>query len=148
MYYQIRRMVFETNSSSVHSLSLCNGSDYERWSKGELFYEPYGRGFVTLEEIINSEDFRETGLYQYIKDGFSLFKEMACAYGELSYYDDYWKIVDERGEELNDAIAEKIRDMEIYSIDSFFANTSYETFIESKNIDGVNVVAFGYFGHD
>ena len=38
--------------------------------------------------------------------------------------------------------------MEVYSIDSFFAKTDYETFAEEKNIDGVNVVAFGYFGHD
>ena len=37
MYYQIRRMVFETNSSAVHSLSLCNWTDYERWAKGNYF---------------------------------------------------------------------------------------------------------------
>ena len=148
MYYQIRRMVFETNSSSVHSLSLCNWSDYERWSNGELFYEQYGRGFVTLEEVVNSEDFKKTEVSKYIKDNLSLFKEMAYAYEELSYDDDYWRIIDERSEELNNTIKDEIRDMEVYSIDSFFAKTDYETFIESKNIDGVNVVAFGYFGRD
>ena len=148
MYYQIRRGTFETNSSSVHSLTLCSESDYERWSNGELFYEPYGRGFVTLEEVVNSEEFKEMEVSKHIKDNLSLFKEMAYAYEELSYDDDYRRIIDERSEELNNTIKDEIRDMEVYSIDSFFAKTDYETFAEEKNIDGVNVVAFGYFGHD
>ncbi len=148
MYYQIRRGTFETNSSSVHSLTLCSKSDYERWSYGELFYEPYGRGFVTLEEVVNSEEFEKTEVSKHIKDNLSLFKEMAYAYEELSYDDDYMRIINKRSEELNNTIKDEIRDMEVYSIDSFFARNDYETFIESKNIDSVNVVAFGYFGRD
>lgn len=37
MKKQIRRGVFETNSSSVHSLTLCMESDYDRWDKDGLF---------------------------------------------------------------------------------------------------------------
>ena len=148
MYLQIRRGVFETNSSSVHSLTLCSGSEYERWSNGELFYEPYSEKFITLEEVLSSEEFIGAELSQYIKDGFSLFKEMAYAYGELDADDDYWKLINQRSDKINDVVAEKIRDMEIYSIDSFFAKTSCETFTEEKNINGVDVVAFGYFGRD
>ena len=148
MYYQIRRGTFETNSSSVHSLTLCSESDYERWSYGELFYEPLGKGFIEPEKILNSEEFKEMEVSKHIKDNISLFKEMAYAYEELSYDDDYWRIIDERSEELNNTIKDEIRNMEVYSIDSFFARNDYETFAEEKNIDGVNVVAFGYFGRD
>lgn len=148
MHYQIRRGTFETNSSSVHSLTLCSKSDYERWSYGELFYEPCGEGFIEPEKILNSEEFKEMEASKHIKDNLSLFKEMAYAYEELSYYDDYWRIIDERSKELNNTIKDEIRDMEVYSIDSFFAKNDYETFAEEKNIDGVNVVAFGYFGRD
>ena len=103
---------------------------------------------MTLEEVVNSEEFEKTEVSKHIKDNLSLFKEMAYAYEELSYDDDYRRIIDEEGEELNNTIKDEIRDMEVYSIDSFFARNDYETFAEGKNIDGVNVVAFGYFGRD
>ena len=37
MKRQIRCGVFETNSSSVHSLTMCMESDYNRWSRENLF---------------------------------------------------------------------------------------------------------------
>jgi hypothetical protein len=67
MHYQIRRGTFETNSSSVHSLTLCSKSDYERWSYGELFYEPWGEGFIEPEKILNSEEFKEMEASKDIK---------------------------------------------------------------------------------
>ena len=38
MNRQIRRGVFETNSSSVHSLTRCTSSDYDKWKNGELVW--------------------------------------------------------------------------------------------------------------
>lgn len=38
MKMQIRRGVFETNSSSVHSITMCTGSDFDRWTDGELLF--------------------------------------------------------------------------------------------------------------
>lgn len=38
MKIQVRRGVFETNSSSVHSLCICSEDDYDRFKNGELFY--------------------------------------------------------------------------------------------------------------
>jgi beta-galactosidase GanA len=37
----IRRGLFETNSSSVHSLSIVSKSDFEKWKKGELLFNWY-----------------------------------------------------------------------------------------------------------
>ena len=46
MKRQIRRGVFETNSSSVHSLTMCMESDYNRWSRENLYlYTGSGYGY-------------------------------------------------------------------------------------------------------
>ena len=39
MKKQIRRGVFETNSSTCHALSMCSGEEYEKWKKGELVFD-------------------------------------------------------------------------------------------------------------
>ena len=46
MKRQIRRGVFETNSSSTHSLTMMMKSDYERWHNDKLYlYNGYGYGW-------------------------------------------------------------------------------------------------------
>lgn len=46
MKVQIRRGVFETNSSSVHSLTMCMKSDYDKWASEDIFlYMGYGFGY-------------------------------------------------------------------------------------------------------
>ena len=46
MKKQIRRGVFETNSSSCHSITMCMESDYDRWrDEGLLLYMGYGYGY-------------------------------------------------------------------------------------------------------
>lgn len=53
MKRQIRRGTFETNSSSVHSLTMCTEDEFKKWENGEvLFWGDYGK-FATREEIIN-----------------------------------------------------------------------------------------------
>ena len=38
MKREVRRGVFETNSSSVHSLTMCSGEEYKKWENGEVLY--------------------------------------------------------------------------------------------------------------
>lgn len=49
----IRGCVFETNSSSTHSLVICTEDEYKKWKSGELFYHHSwkDKGFVTNDEI-------------------------------------------------------------------------------------------------
>ena len=37
MKRQIRRGVFETNSSSTHSLTMCSEEEFEQWKNGEKY---------------------------------------------------------------------------------------------------------------
>jgi hypothetical protein len=48
---QTRRGVFETNSSSTHSVTIVEDSDYEKWKNGELFYIINEDKFVDKWEV-------------------------------------------------------------------------------------------------
>lgn len=52
MKRQIRRGVFETNSSSVHSLTMCSNEEYDKWKKGEVLFLEEDEKFATREEIV------------------------------------------------------------------------------------------------
>lgn len=51
MKKQIRAGVFETNSSSTHTLSIMPRKDYERWKSEGLYLS--GSKIYTKEEVIN-----------------------------------------------------------------------------------------------
>ena len=55
MKIQVRRGVFETNSSSVHSLCICSADDYDRWKNGKLFYDPYNGVLIEDSDEIQQE---------------------------------------------------------------------------------------------
>lgn len=38
MIFQVRQGVFETNSSSTHTLTICSKDDYDKWKRGEVFW--------------------------------------------------------------------------------------------------------------
>ena len=71
MKVQIRRGVFETNSSSVHTLSITTTTDWDRFEKGELLMKgyPYDISFVDAnsvdEEDILTGDKKHDGEYYY-----------------------------------------------------------------------------------
>ena len=74
-----RRGVFETNSSSVHSITMCMQSDYEKWENGEFIYDRWGDALVPItdenaEIIKNSED-----------DDYLTFDEFWNDYDKLEY---------------------------------------------------------------
>lgn len=124
MRRQVRRSVFETNSSSVHSITMCSRETYSKWKKGEL-YKDYWEGiFKTREEIIEE-----------------LKTEKIFGTEKLLYGDVDWDDIDE----VNRIIA--LEDW--VTKDQYDDNMEYETFYDTYTTSGgEEVVAFGYFGHD
>ena len=67
MKIQVRRGVFETNSSSVHTITICTEDEYQKWREGDYIYNrwdrtlvPYteetnGRRFMTYEQFFDTE---------------------------------------------------------------------------------------------
>ena len=123
MKKQIRRGVFETNSSSVHSLTMCSGEEYKKWEDGEILYWRDKDKFGTKEDII--EELKTLTWYR----------------GGLIYNNVNW----ENEDEVHDVFS----DEGIKTCEEFFDNEYYETFEDSYTTpNGERVVAFGYYGHD
>ena len=51
---KIRRGVFETNSSSVHSMIICSKAEFEKLNRGELYINTWGDEVVTREKVIET----------------------------------------------------------------------------------------------
>lgn len=130
MKRQIRRGVFETNSSSTHSLTMMLKKDYERWERENLLLytgsgwrwndkniAPQNNNLYTKEEVI---DFIKSGKY-YQETDFSTMSDE-----ELRKY---FKEADfEYSDDIND------------ELESF-----YEEFTTPS---GDTVVAFGEYGYE
>lgn len=120
---QIRRGVFETNSSSVHTLTMCSEEEYAKWENGELLYFQWDDKFDTRENIIKE------------------FKSLKWSSGELRYPDVNW----EDDEEVEEIFSEE----GIQTYEDFFEYTDYETFERTYTTPGgEKVVAFGHYGWD
>ena len=118
----VRRGVFETNSSSTHSLTMCSESDYDKWKKGELLFDNWNDEFITKEEYkkIYEEEKRK-------------------------YLEKYSNKTEEDFEDyFND-------DENYYNFDEFWNryDYDYETFSDSYTTSsGEKVIAFGYYGYN
>ena len=51
---QIRRNVFETNSSSTHSITMCMKSEFDKWVAGELAWDRWNHELVAITPKIQS----------------------------------------------------------------------------------------------
>ena len=123
MKRQIRRNVFETNSSSVHSLTMCSGEVYKKWENGEVLYWEEKNKFGTREEIIEE------------------MKNMKWRDGTPQYENVDW--------ENEDSVDDIFSDEGIKTCEKYFENDWYETYEEKYTTqNGEEVVAFGYYGHD
>ena len=127
MKRQIRRGVFETNSSSSHSLTMCTESEYDAWGEGKvLLYTGYGdyigeepeeNHFYTREQAIEFEKHRE-------------YKPLNCNLSD---------------KEIN----EFLYSHGWYTCDEYFDDEYLETFEETYTTPGgESVIAFGKYGYD
>lgn len=121
---QIRRGVFETNSSSVHSITMCMKSDFDKWKNGELYWARWDDKFVTKEFVEKDiEEWRE---------------EFCKIEPDYVQGDEEWE--EQFFEYIND-------DKNYYTYDEF-NDVEYETYVDSfKTPSGEEVVSFGYYGN-
>lgn len=123
MNKQIRRGVFETNSSSVHSITMCTGEEYQKWENSEILYWGDEDKFGTREEIIEE------------------MKTMTWYDGTLRFSDVNWEDEDE--------VSDIFSDENVKTYDEYFKNEWFETYSNTYTTpNGEEVVAFGYYGHD
>lgn len=138
MKRQIRRGVFETNSSSTHSLTMCSVEEYNKWKSGELMYDRYAEKLVemnikiTERDKVKAKDFYEENKTKYWKEWNQLSEEEVN-----EWYNKYMR-------EHNN-----IDTYQYKTYDEFFGDGYLETYEErytTKN--GETIVAFGEYGYD
>lgn len=56
---QVRRNLFETNSSSTHSLTMCTKTDYDEWKAGKLIYDKYNSCLIPLDDPDYQKELKE-----------------------------------------------------------------------------------------
>lgn len=72
---QIRRGLFETNSSSMHSLTMVEEDVFNKWKKSELLYCDYDEEFKTPDEVaeklgISIEEYNQQKHKEYDNEGY------------------------------------------------------------------------------
>ena len=118
---QIRKNVFETNSSSTHCMVIGTASDFEKWEDGEVYYYDNwreGKKFITKEEAI---DKRKNSKYR-TSDTDKAIKYLETCELDASDYDD-----DE--DEAKRAIFEEMANNYVYEYDYYF--NDYCGYLES-----------------
>lgn len=128
---QVRRNVFETNSSSVHSITMCLEDIYDKWVNDEVyFYDstyklPKGRDkFFTWDEML-----------EFMRN-------------ELKADEEDIKALIEAKENDDSEFTSILHDSDFYTADSYENyNEDCESYAEVFTTPmGERVVAFGYAG--
>lgn len=120
MKIQYRLGVFETNSSSTHSLTMCSLVDYKKWKAGIVKYYIQARKFVDEEEA------------------YAINNSVLMAYNEgrkhpISNFDEL-PIVDM----MDGAVT-------AYQYDKIAKDQEWNTFVNFLEMGEQTAVGFGYF---
>ena len=135
--YSIRRNVFETNSSSTHSLIICSDKTYNDWKNEKVVYDRYDEEFVEAKQPTELDFHKAEVMYMenksdYMKDWKDLTPEMQL---------DYLK---ENVMEENDPY--QYRTYEDYRDEMDRMEESFERTWKTEHGDVVHVL--GYMGYD
>ena len=137
MKRQIRRSVFETNSSSTHSLTMCSAKDYDKWANGELLFDSYNGNFVNINTQITESDKVEAKKYYEKK------KE--------KYWKEWNHLSEEEVNEWYEKYMYECKKIDTYRYETFdeFFDGYLEEFEERYTAEnGEVIVAFGKYGYD
>lgn len=136
MKRQIRRSVFESNSSSTHSLTMCSEEEFEQWKNGKLLFDEWGSESFVKANSLSDEDKKYAAQdYENHKDEF--FKDWSdlSESAKEKYYTKYAK--------ENNIVDEDAKTYEEWRY------SNLETFVDRyTSKSGDKIVAFGKYGCD
>ena len=136
---QVRRMTFETNSSSTHSITICPKETYEKWMKGQVLYNDWNEDFIEAEEL-TPYDYKQAGTQYEAHKG--------------KYYKGWNELSEEEKKEYTTEYVlrnkKKNDDDEYLTYSEWcYSHGGLEQYVKhytTKN--GDEIVAFGYYGYD
>ena len=139
MILQIREGVFETNSSSTHTITICSENTFKKWVEGSdiVYVGDYcdfnfdGRDFVTKEEVL--EKAKESN-------------EKRVAEGKKPYYD-IENFFDPEANSTTYTCQSQAAECGVYTFEEWQEDEYLETYTKDYTIEnGEKVVAFGKYG--
>ena len=123
MKRQIRRGVFETNSSSMHTLTICSKEEFEAFERGDYYFDYWNDEIVTPEKVIE-----QTKLQDGYEGGDDFDKAIA-----------FWRCDEDLYED----------ELRFLTHEEYTENDRYYYYEQEYTTDnGDEVVAFGYYGND
>lgn len=136
MKRHIRRGVFETNSSSTHSLTVCSEDEFEAWKRGELLLDEWNGQFVSAVDLSDYDKQMAKEKYCKTKDEFQKDWDDLSESAKQKYYTHFVK--------ENDIIDEDGKTYDQYMDDGYLEHYSHR--YTSKS--GDKIVVFGRYGYD
>lgn len=126
---QIRKNVFETNSSSTHTLAICTEDEYKDWKDGKLLFNKWRETFVKNSIKITKQDREEAQrCYNQYKG---------------KYYKDWFELTDEEREEYTyNHIAQQRRQEKTSSFEE--NGLTYQEFMQNCRNDGLETETSHY----
>lgn len=144
----IREGVFETNSSSTHSITMCMKSDYEKWKDGLLKFIPQEERFLTLEECevyIREHILESKAVHDWNNDTYLYYGKILKK--EEFFTEEYLATVTD--EDISDWSDDACTDEKPLTHEEYrdcYDLEYYEDFFTTPSGEGV--VAFGNYGYD
>lgn len=133
----VRRNVFETNSSSTHSLIICGDKMYNDWKNMKVVYDNDNDEFVKAKQPTEQDFHKAEVMYtenksDYMKDWKDLTPQMQLAYLKENVMEEYGPYQYKTYEDYRDLMGKM--------------ETSFERTWKTEHGDVVHIL--GYMGYD
>ena len=140
---KIRRNVFETNSSSTHSITMCMESEYDAWKRGELYLCICEYGFSDICRAVKTAGFKAEQFYP-VEEVKKWYKDHGF---EFYTFTDIEEAEDKYSSEDSENVCFISYDERWHWYKK--SNEYFETYASTYTTpSGENIVAFGAYGHD
>ena len=136
MKKQIRHSVFETNSSSTHSLTFCTEEQFEDWKNGKLLFNVWDDEFVKANELTDQDRQDAKNEYERMKQ---------------TYWKDWEQLTDDEVNKWYEKYAREHKFSSHYDCKTYddWRYSDLEYFVDHYTTPGgEKIVAFGHYGYD
>ena len=137
---QVRRMTFETNSSSTHSLTICPQETYDKWLSGKVLFSEWKEDFIEVGDL-TPRDYEEAGIKYEASKGkyYKSWNELSAE--EKKEYTTEYVLTDKKNKDSDEYLTyDEWCDRHNYGTETFESHY--------KTPSGDNIVVFGYYGYE
>lgn len=134
---QVRRGVFETNSSSTHTLTIVPHDEFDAWTYGDVYYNEYSDD----SWLVNSNE-------RWVTKDRAIVLALGSKYPPVNNDDEVYTY-DEMNNMSDEQLDEILRQYGLYSFKKYMTTDGLEYYDQMFYLEnGEQYVAFGLYGTD